>query len=224
VRILGRNDKGADILTLVSTWLRDPSNGPWVLILDNADDKAVFSSPPSNQRLAESGKQIREFLPQSSNGSILVTSRSRDAGFEVTTNYKHVFTVEQMTEDEALTLLQSQLDDTHPVSEQKTLVEKLGYVPLAIAQAAANISRRSLPIPEYIKELDKVDEPSASLLDDSLPQLQRDASRSNSVVATWKVTFEYVRRCDESFCAAGHSGGAGRSGVRGGSDCCCESA
>jgi tetratricopeptide (TPR) repeat protein len=168
------------------------------LILDNADDKAVFSSPPSNQRLAESGKQIREFLPQSSNGSILVTSRSRDAGFEVTTNYKHVFAVEQMTEDEALTLLQSQLDDTHPVSEQKTLVEKLGYVPLAISQAAANISRRSLPIPEYIKELDKVDEPASSLLDDSLPQLQRDASRSNSVVATWKVTFEYVRRCAPS--------------------------
>jgi tetratricopeptide (TPR) repeat protein len=198
VRILGRNDKGADILTLVYEWLRDKSNGNWVLILDNADDKDVFSSRPSNQRLAEAEKQIREFLPQSSNGSILVTSRSRDAGYEVTTNYKHVFTVEEMTKDEAMSLLEKQLDESHPEDEKKMLVEKLGYVPLAVSQAAANISRRSLPIPDYIKELEKVDDTSASLLEESLPQLQRDPARSNSVVATWKVTFEYVRKASPS--------------------------
>lgn len=193
MRVRGRNDKDADILSLVYEWLRDKSKGDWVMILDNADDKDVFTSKPSSHLHQGSEKQIRDFLPQSSNGSILVTSRSRDAAFQVTCNYKHIFAVEPMTESEAMALLRSQLDDTHPEQEMKLLADTLGYVPLAISQAAANISRRSLPIPDYLDELKKGDERSKSLLDESLPQLRRNSGQSNSIVATWKVTFEYVR-------------------------------
>jgi tetratricopeptide (TPR) repeat protein len=198
VRVKGRNEKGADILNLVYEWLRDKSNGNWVMILDNADDKDVFTSCPSSHRQASSGKHIGDFLPQSSNGSILVTSRSRDAAFQVTCNYKYIFTVEPMTESEAMELLQSQLEGKHPEPEMKLLAEALGFVPLAISQAAANISRRSLPISNYLEELRKGNESSASLLDESSPQLRRDSGRTNSIVATWKVTFEYVRRTTPS--------------------------
>jgi tetratricopeptide (TPR) repeat protein len=195
---MGRNDKDADIPNLVYEWLRNKSNGNWVMILDNADDKDVFTSFPSAHRQPSSGKQIRDFLPQSSNGSLLVTSRSRDAAYHVTCNYKHILTVEPMNESEAMALMQSQLEEVHPEPEMKLLADTLGFVPLAISQAAANISRRSLPISYYLDELRKGNESSASLLDESSPQLRRDSGRSNSIVATWKVTFEYVRKTTPS--------------------------
>jgi tetratricopeptide (TPR) repeat protein len=198
VRIPGRNDRDADILSLVYNWLRDITHGDWVMILDNADDKEVFTSLPTRLRQTEAGKQIRDFLPQSSNGSILVTSRSRDAAYQVTCNYRHILAVEPMTEMESMALLQSQLEDTHPEDEMKLLGETLGFVPLALSQAAANISRRSLPIADYLEELKKGNERLESLLDESSPQLRRDSGRSNSIVATWKVTFEYVRRTTPS--------------------------
>jgi tetratricopeptide (TPR) repeat protein len=196
--VKGRNEKDADIPNLVYEWLRDKSNGNWVMILDNADDKDVFTSYPSAHRQASPEKQIRDFLPQSSNGSILITSRSRDAAFQVTCNYKYILTVEPMTESEAMALLRSQLEETHPETEMKLLAETLGFVPLAISQAAANVSRRSLPIANYLEELRKGNERSASLLDENSPQLRRDSGRSNSIVATWKVTFEYVRKTTPS--------------------------
>lgn len=197
MRIAGRNLKRANIFSLVYDWLRNEGNGKWVLILDNADDKDVFTNQAPNDTSADP-KQLCDFLPQSTNGSILVTSRSRDAAFQITCNYKTITSVEQMTEAEALTLLDSHLQDSHSDDDKKLLVETLGYVPLAVSQAAANISRRSLPIPAYLEELRKNSEASASLLDDSLPQLHRESSRSNSIVATWKVTFEYVRRTTPS--------------------------
>jgi tetratricopeptide (TPR) repeat protein len=194
VRIAGRSDKDADILNLVYEWLRNANNGNWVLILDNANNKDVFTSQPSASHQAQSEKQLQDFLPRSSNGSILVTSRSREAAFMVTCNYKHIFTVEQMSENEAMALLQSHLDEAHDEDEMKRLLEMLGNVPLAVAQAAANISRRSLSMSEYRQELHKGDEFSPGTLDESTPQLRRDSTRSNSIVATWRITFEYVRR------------------------------
>lgn len=197
VRIPGRNIKRANIFSIVYEWLRNESNGRWVLILDNADDKNVFTNGAPNDTSTEP-KHLSDFLPQSTNGSILVTSRSRDAAFQVTCNYKTITSVEQMTESEAMQLLESHLQEAHPEDEKKLLVETLGYVPLAVSQAAANISRRSLPIPKYLRELRQNTEASASFLDESLPQLHRESSRSNSIVTTWKVTFEYVRQTTPS--------------------------
>jgi tetratricopeptide (TPR) repeat protein len=194
VRIAGRSDKDADVLNLVYEWLRTVNNGNWVLILDNADDKDVFTSQPSACHQAQSEKQLRDFLPRSSNGSILVTSRSREAAFMVTCNYKHIFAVDQMNESEAMALLQSHLDEAHDEDEMKKLLEMLGNIPLAVAQAAANISRRSLSISEYRQELHTGNEFSPGTLDESTPQLGRDSARSNSIVDTWRITFEYVRR------------------------------
>ncbi|KAF2133627.1 TPR-like protein [Dothidotthia symphoricarpi CBS 119687] len=194
VQITEATTKNADIFKLVYEWLRNEQNGSWVLIIDNADDKTVFTDYLPNREGSDVGKQLRDYLPQSSNGSILVTSRSRDAAFQVTCNYRHITTVEPMTEDEARSMLQNHLEGNHSESDMKLLIETLGYIPLPISQAAANISRRSLPITEYLKELRDSDERSASLLDESTPELRRDARRSNSIVATWSVTFEYVRK------------------------------
>jgi hypothetical protein len=52
------------------------------MVVDNADDASVFSHDPSQSRVAGSfdlpAELLSDFLPQSPNGSILVTSRSQD--------------------------------------------------------------------------------------------------------------------------------------------------
>ncbi|KAH7340049.1 hypothetical protein BKA66DRAFT_577234 [Pyrenochaeta sp. MPI-SDFR-AT-0127] len=198
LRITGSHEKDVNIFRLVYEWLRDGINAPWVMIVDNADDKTVFTSRPPNCEGSDTTKQLREFIPQSPNGSVLVTSRSRDAAFQVTCNYKHIRLVEPMREDEAMQILSNELEGDHDDGEKKLLLKTINYIPLAISHAAANISRRSLPIRDFLQELKDKDETSISLLDENIPQLRRDAGRSNSIIATWKVTFEYVYKTTPS--------------------------
>ncbi|KAL8766753.1 MAG: hypothetical protein Q9194_006182 [Teloschistes cf. exilis] len=73
-RLPGWDDPKVNILQLVRAWLRDESNGRWMMIVDNADDSNVSSNLAG------------EILPESSNGSVLVTARSREAAFELVGN------------------------------------------------------------------------------------------------------------------------------------------
>ena len=43
VKLAGREDHKVDILRLVRAWLRDESNGKWIIIVDNADDLSILS-------------------------------------------------------------------------------------------------------------------------------------------------------------------------------------
>ena len=81
-RMEGWDNPKANVLRLVRNWLCDESNGQWVMIVDNADDSGVFF-PPLNRTQAigvdkpgQATESLSEFLPQSPNGSILITSRS----------------------------------------------------------------------------------------------------------------------------------------------------
>ncbi|KAI4712052.1 hypothetical protein J4E89_003498 [Alternaria sp. Ai002NY15] len=194
LRINGASDKDADVFGLVYDWLRNEANATWLMIIDNADDKDVFNRLPPKYKGPDQSKEIREFIPQSSNGSVLVTSRSRDAAFQITCNYKNIKHVEPMSEAEAIALLQTHLEDSHEDEDKRLLVETVDYIPLAITHAAAYISRRSLPIRDYLQELSTKDEEDSNALEEDIPQLRRKAGRSNSIVKTWKITFEYVRK------------------------------
>lgn len=47
-KLPGWDQPDVDNLKLVHSWLCDEANGPWVMIIDNADDLAVF--PRSSER------------------------------------------------------------------------------------------------------------------------------------------------------------------------------
>jgi hypothetical protein len=71
-KIPGWDDPKTNILQLVCEWLRDERHGCWLMVLDNVDDKSVFFTP-----YAASEKTLADFLPQTPNGSILITSRNQ---------------------------------------------------------------------------------------------------------------------------------------------------
>ena len=74
------------VVKAIIEWFETDDNNRWLLIIDNYDDLRNVN--------------IYEFLPQSSRGSILITSRSRD-----TCRVGKALEVQEVTEDEALEIL-----------------------------------------------------------------------------------------------------------------------
>ena len=120
------------------------------MIIDNADDARVLSHPVDESRIDNSNKAVlsealSEYLPQSQNGSILVTSRSRDAAFRITGDTRDIITVDPMDEKVAVDLLRKKLHEDFNENYAKRLLHALDYMPLAITQAAALKSTHNAP-------------------------------------------------------------------------------
>jgi tetratricopeptide (TPR) repeat protein len=208
VGIPGWDEKATDIFTLVRNWFKDESNGPWTMVLDNVDDAHVLTAPaPRVTSLVEDEHdvpvpQIREFFTTSSRGSILVTSRNTEAAQMITGNCAHHIDIEEMNETEAITLLKSKLNTRviYTPSEASELVGAVDYMPLAISQIATNISINypRLTLSKAIAQINAPSEDTARLLETSVHETSRDIRRSNSIVKTWHLSFQYVRETNPS--------------------------
>lgn len=151
VELPGRDDPEVYILRLVYNWLCDKRNGQWLMILDNADDADVFFHPDTELQAtgqASSGfsgkKPWASFLPQTSNGWVLITSRNSLAAMAlVGMQHNNIVRVEPMNQEDAIALLQTRFPvGRSPEHEARTLVQALECIPLTITQAAACIRVR----------------------------------------------------------------------------------
>ena len=201
-RMDGWDNPKADLLRLVRNWLCDESNGRWVMIVDNADDSGVFF-PPYNRlqtnpasSLDPQAESLSDFLPQSLNGSILITSRSRDVAFRLTGSYTNIVRVDPMDQENALALVRNKLQGGFDLDDAIALAHALDYMPLAITQAAAYITQRAprATVSRYLQDLRKGDRDRAKLLDTDVGDFRRDGTASNSIIATWQISFAYIRR------------------------------
>ncbi|KAH8680629.1 hypothetical protein BX600DRAFT_490989 [Xylariales sp. PMI_506] len=200
LQIPGRYDKDANIFQLVHDWLRD-EHRKWLLILDNLDDVSYLLGVQNNQLGSLVGENrmkqqqpLAAYLPQCPNGSILVTTRSKDAVRNLVEDCDMLI-IEPMSKDEALTLLQKKLaiqrDD-----KLGDLVEELEYMPLAIVQAAAYITKRQprCSVQQYLDQYRASDRKKESLLSQEGGQPRRDREAKNSIITTWQISFEHVRQ------------------------------
>ena len=74
-----------------------------------------------------------ELLPESTNGSILITFRSREVAFELVGDDDNIIAVEPMDQDRAVILFQKKLQDDSDNDEVLDLLQHLDYMPLAIS-------------------------------------------------------------------------------------------
>jgi tetratricopeptide (TPR) repeat protein len=196
------NNPDVNTLRLVDIWLRDEANGKWLMIVDNADDATVFSYPVSTIKKVETSKSptseatLLEFLPQSQNGAILVTSRSRDVAFSITGDTRDIIRVDPMDKGLAVDLLRKKLPDNFDENDAKELVHALDYMPLAISQAAAFISQRApqTSVSKYLQDIQSSDVDRAKLLSKAVADTRRDGRASNSIITTWQISFENINR------------------------------
>ncbi|WP_103348474.1 FxSxx-COOH system tetratricopeptide repeat protein [Amycolatopsis sp. CA-128772] len=129
---------------------------------------------------AESPEVVRPFFPVNGPGEILVTSRNPDwAGIA---RPLEVAVFEREESRELLRMRGPEITD----EEADLLSEKLGDLPLAIAQAAAWRAETGMPVNEYIRLFD---EKVAEILDTSAP-----TDYEVSVAAAWNVSFDELKK------------------------------
>jgi hypothetical protein len=209
VKLFGRRDPKANIFKLVYDWLRDSKNGKWVLIFDNVDDAHFLTNCPNNTqgqaRRKNTGvnRPLQEYLPQSPNGSLLITSRSREVALKLV-DQRDIVAVDVMNEGDARALFKKKLgnkDEKEDNSQDVTeLAVALDCVPLAIIQAAAYISDpdRGCSVRQYLNEFQKNDRKKIRLLKSEEGQFRRDGEAKNSVLITWQISFESIRESRRS--------------------------
>ncbi|KAK4674582.1 hypothetical protein QC763_0025790 [Podospora pseudopauciseta] len=199
VKLTGRNLPKADILQLVYSWLSNERNGRWIMILDSADDRDVFYNANIAHGTTSGDERDRRpfvtYLPQSQNGSIIVTTRNKDLAFRLSGRRQNMIEVGPMAQTDALTLLEKKLGSPADLDVAADLVRALDLVPLAISQAAAYIQARApRSSPEkYLTEFRKSEHRKSSLLQYDAGDLRRDGGASNAVLTTWQISFDYIR-------------------------------
>ncbi|KAF3359144.1 Aminomethyltransferase [Verticillium dahliae VDG1] len=204
-----RNDPDIDVLGLVRDWLQTEEAGSWLIVLDNVDDVNLFH-PSTNARGHRAANQptdentvvksdqrpLAVYLPKCCSGIILVTSRSMDAAEKLTGSQKAIYRISTMDDAQGLQLFRNKLNGDFDRNAAADLLRALDYIPLAITQAAAYINRRAprASVKTYLDAFRESDKKKGSLLNRDAGDLRRDETVSNSVVTTWQVTFEQIRR------------------------------
>jgi len=107
----------------VKRWLCSKKN--WLLIIDNADDPSL---------------DVAQFFPACDQGSIIITSRNQDSR-QYASQPSNTYRIDQMSAKDGVSLLlKTAMKECNDEVSRKLggeVVEKLGYLALAIVQAGA---------------------------------------------------------------------------------------
>ncbi|KAF3271891.1 hypothetical protein TWF128_000417 [Orbilia oligospora] len=158
------------------SWLQLPGNNRWLLIVDNADDLETFS--------------IEEYLPNQGSGAIFITSRRP----EFSQSAKQVG-LEGLDSKSAVALLLNlaHLTDSGVLeNEAMKLVEKLGFMPLAISHAGCYIHETKLPLSNYLPYYNKA----FMALQSRKPRFGWNY-RNDTAATTWEISFSKVEERDK---------------------------
>ncbi|CAI7579555.1 unnamed protein product [Penicillium pancosmium] len=206
-KIPGRQDRNANIFQLFVNWLQDGKIGEWILVLDNVDDDELLRKPLGTRIQTQVNAQYYpstwpplKYLLKTSNGSIIITSRSKAVALEIAGHEKHLIDVQPMNMAEALLLMQRKLDLYAGSTESLQLVEELEFMPLAIVQAASYITHRSprCSVSQYLEKFRQSERQATKLLDQESHDAGRDWEAKNSILLTWQISFDHIRRIRQS--------------------------
>ena len=137
------------------------------------------------------------YIPQSSKGSIVYTTRSLETAISLASN--EVVEVVEMEEEAATKFLSISLirkdlsSNTMAVSE---LLNELTFLPLAITQAAAYINRNKISISTYLELLRDTEDSMVAVLSRDFQDNYRYKESKNPVAATWLISFAQIRNQD----------------------------
>jgi NB-ARC domain len=136
-------DPRIDKLRLVKDWLEKPTSGPWILILDNADDVDLLYGKRNNPT------RLADYFPRSQNGAILLTTRNKQVASKFT-NIQNILQIQAFDNTESVNLLKAKVGDHFDEHDYVKLARALDNVPLALVQAAAFVLEQSISISEYL--------------------------------------------------------------------------
>jgi len=188
-----RKDNNENPMESVRRYLSSEEAGPWLLIVDNADDKEMLLGS------SDTPGGVLEYLPQSERGRTLFTSRSREVA--VTVAGKDVVELNKMNQQEAESFLEKSLIRTDLLNDSATttrLLKELTYLPLAITQATAYLNINQVSIAEYLRLLRGTEQDMIHLMSRQFRDNTRYKDSQNAVATTWLVSFEQIRKSDNA--------------------------
>ena len=145
---------------------RGQTGGRWLLVFDSAD------SPHT----------VRPYLPAHGRGHVLITSRNPHWA-EIARPLK----ISVFTREESVALLRRRVA-TISDADAAAIADRLGDLPLAVAQAGAWLAQTAMPAAEYLAQFD---DNAAAILDTDPP-----GGYDVSVAAAWTVSFTALRDRD----------------------------
>ncbi|KAF1959942.1 HET-domain-containing protein, partial [Byssothecium circinans] len=167
-RVLSKVDLEGDLDQLVSAvkvWLNLPDNTRWLMIYDNYDN------PRTSNNSDRSTVDVRRYLPESNQGSIIITTRSAS----VTQGQRlHVQKLTGLEDGLKILSNMSGREGVENDSDAKALVVKLDGLPLALSMAGAYMEHVTTSFAE------------------TSPRLSSYEDRS--LYTTWQVTFDRIRK------------------------------
>ena len=182
-------DPGQDPKDLVRRYLSSEAAGPWLLVVDNADDEELLLGP------SYGGGGINSHIPISDLGLVLLTTRSRKVAVSFAGG--DIINLDSMGQAEATDLLKKQLAPGNiPSGESAELLKELAYLPLAITQATSYINTNQISITKYLTLLRSTEQGAVNLLSGEFHDHTRYAGSQNAVATTWLVSFEQIRKSD----------------------------
>ena len=199
LKLPGMQDPETDVVKAVFDWLSDDDNGPWLLVLDNADDQEMFfgsaRSSQSHDILQQQLGILAQYLPRSAHGSTLITTRDRRVGERFAERDEPILVLPLELAD-ATSMLRSRLPNHLDwiAPEVAELLKSLQYLPLAIAQAASYISEEDVTVGRYLELLQPGNADSIVLLEQGYYDSRRHPDIQNSVFQTWKISFDRIQQ------------------------------
>lgn len=195
-RVPGPNNPIGDRLALIRDGLQQGNVHPWLMIIDNADNPAIFSRSNDGSTMGVE-VVLEQYVPDCDHGRILVTTTDLKAGRSLTRGIAPI-QIERTTTTESITLLRNELGEAiggrHWRDEDVArLATALDHLPLAMVQATSYIKENSMTIADYMTLIGE-DPMAIRLLKYNFEEGERDRDpeRPNAVYATWKLSIEQI--------------------------------
>ncbi|KAI1670785.1 HET-domain-containing protein [Pyrenophora tritici-repentis] len=164
--------------------------GPWLLVLDNADDHDILYG-------TEHAAGIIDYLPESEKGMTVFTTRVQELAVSLTRG--DVLELGFMSKPDATNFLEKSLirkNLTEEREEIEELLDELACLPLAIAQAAAYLNMNRTTITKYLRLLRHTEQDMISMMSKEFRDQTRYKGSANAVASTWVVSFSQLRERD----------------------------
>lgn len=186
--LVNQNDAATDGILNAQQWLQ-AQHFHWIMVIDNVDDQSsYFHGKMSN------GKTPSQCIPRCPHGTLIFTTRNRDIAVDLAAPSVPVM-VAELNEKEGLQLVKGRLEDKSRVDDNmvRELLVELEYIPLAITQALAFMSKRRKTVPQYLEQYRKSDGNRSRLLSFDFVDHGKQDGSLESVAKTWSISFESIR-------------------------------
>ncbi|KAK7177848.1 NB-ARC and TPR domain protein [Paraphaeosphaeria sporulosa] len=166
-------------VSAVKAWLNLHDNTRWLMIYDNYDN------PRTADYTDRSTVDLRRYLPESDQGSVIITTRSANVAQG---RRLHVQKLTGLEDGLKILSNMSRRVDLNDDPEARALVAKLDGLPLALSTAGAYLEHVTTSFAEYLR----LYEASWLKLQKTSPKLNSYEDRS--LYTTWQVTLDRVRK------------------------------